>query len=85
MQGVGNDTTGVLTLGATNCPWDLDPAIRRRFQKRIYIPLPQPVNNCFFYCACVGGEDGPRKEKKTWSLLFLTKINSKISSMMRKI
>jgi len=40
MQGVGNDTTGVLTLGATNCPWDLDPAIRRRFQKRIYIPLP---------------------------------------------
>jgi len=42
MQGVGNDTTGVLTLGATNCPWDLDPAIRRRFQKRIYIPLPDP-------------------------------------------
>jgi len=41
MQGVGNDTTGVLTLGATNCPWDLDPALRRRFQKRIYIPLPE--------------------------------------------
>merc|ERR1719483_812329 len=40
MQGVGNDSTGVLTLGATNCPWDLDAAIRRRFQKRIYIPLP---------------------------------------------
>lgn len=41
MQGVGKDTTGVLTLGATNCPWDLDPAIRRRFVKRIYIPLPE--------------------------------------------
>jgi len=40
MQGVGNDSKGVLTLGATNCPWDLDSAIRRRFQKRIYIPLP---------------------------------------------
>ncbi|CAD7948722.1 unnamed protein product [Amoebophrya sp. A25] len=40
MQGVGTDTTGVLMLGATNCPWDLDSAIRRRFEKRIYIPLP---------------------------------------------
>jgi vacuolar protein-sorting-associated protein 4 len=31
MQGVGNDETGVLVLGATNLPWTLDPAIRRRF------------------------------------------------------
>ncbi|KAI9206679.1 P-loop containing nucleoside triphosphate hydrolase protein [Polychytrium aggregatum] len=40
MQGVGNDMDGVLVLGATNMPWHLDPAIRRRFEKRIYIPLP---------------------------------------------
>ena len=38
--GVGNDQTGVLVLGATNIPWVLDPAIRRRFERRIYIPLP---------------------------------------------
>ena len=30
MQGVGNDQSGVLVLGATNIPWVLDPAIRRR-------------------------------------------------------
>ena len=40
MQGVGNDCKDVLVLGATNLPWALDPAVRRRFEKRVYIPLP---------------------------------------------
>ena len=40
MQGVNNDMNGVLVLGATNVPWELDQAMRRRFQKRIYISLP---------------------------------------------
>ncbi|RHY13645.1 hypothetical protein DYB25_007282, partial [Aphanomyces astaci] len=41
MQGVGHSHDGILVLGATNVPWELDPAMRRRFEKRIYIPLPE--------------------------------------------
>jgi vacuolar protein-sorting-associated protein 4 len=40
MDGVGNDLNGVVVLGATNLPWQLDAAIRRRFQRRIHIGLP---------------------------------------------
>ena len=36
MQGVGKVMDGVLVLGATNDPGGLDPAMRRRFQKKLY-------------------------------------------------
>lgn len=42
MQGVNSNADArVLMLGATNLPYNLDQAIRRRFDKRIYIPLPE--------------------------------------------
>lgn len=40
MDGVERLNNKILVLGATNRPWALDPAIRRRFEKRVYIPLP---------------------------------------------
>jgi transitional endoplasmic reticulum ATPase len=38
----GGDTRAVLFMGATNVPWQLDPAVLRpgRFDDKVYIPLP---------------------------------------------
>ncbi|XP_065078175.1 katanin p60 ATPase-containing subunit A1 isoform X3 [Ochlerotatus camptorhynchus] len=35
-----NDEKIIMVLAATNHPWDIDEAFRRRFEKRVYIGLP---------------------------------------------
>ncbi|KDO33009.1 hypothetical protein SPRG_01825 [Saprolegnia parasitica CBS 223.65] len=50
MNGILNEEDGatdaakqVMVLAATNLPWELDEAMRRRLTKRVYIPLPELV------------------------------------------
>ncbi len=42
LDGVGAQNERVLVLGATNAPWDVDPALRRpgRFDRVVFVPPP---------------------------------------------
>lgn len=40
MDGVGADNSQIVVIGATNLPQNLDPALRRRFERKLLIPLP---------------------------------------------
>jgi len=45
LDGVNNSNDGVLILGATNMPWNLDAAFRRpgRFDRIIFVPPPDEI------------------------------------------
>ncbi|MEX2720450.1 MAG: AAA family ATPase [Candidatus Wukongarchaeota archaeon] len=41
MQGLATEVSEqIVVIGTTNVPWTIDPAFRRRFEKRILVPLP---------------------------------------------
>ena len=41
MDGLAKSDDLVFLLAASNIPWELDHAMLRRLEKRIYIPLPE--------------------------------------------
>jgi len=60
----------IVTMGATNLPWSLDLAMRRRFEKRIYIPLPDEIARDEMFQIHTKGYDFPEvnfKELAGWT------------------
>ena len=49
----GGTTGGVMVLATSNCPWDLDEAMRRRLEKRIFIPLPDSPARLELFNICL--------------------------------
>ena len=55
LDGTGTTAQGrVLTIGATNRPQELDEAARRRFVKRLYIPLPVEADRAILLHVLLG-------------------------------
>jgi SpoVK/Ycf46/Vps4 family AAA+-type ATPase len=42
LDSIGSDNAGILVLGATNAPWDVDDALKRpgRFDRQLFVPPP---------------------------------------------
>lgn len=86
MDGVGKGSTNVLVLGATNVPWELDAAIRRRFEKRIYIPLPEDFARAFMVKLHIGDTPNNLTEEDFERLGVMTEgaSGSDISVLVRE-
>lgn len=54
----------VLVIGATNRPQELDEAARRRFVKRLYIPLPNEIDRACLLRVLLGKNDNKLTEKE---------------------
>ena len=52
-----------MILGATNTPWELDSALRRRLEKRIFTPLPTLKARAEILKASMGDEKCSLSEK----------------------
>jgi vacuolar protein-sorting-associated protein 4 len=65
LDGVGNDSSGVLLLAATNLPWLLDAAMIRRLQQKIYIALPDANARLALFSKCAGVKRPKRLAQRT--------------------
>eukprot|EP00603_Paraphysomonas_imperforata_P004636 CAMPEP_0114415378 /NCGR_PEP_ID=MMETSP0103-20121206/1880_1 /TAXON_ID=37642 ORGANISM="Paraphysomonas imperforata, Strain PA2" /NCGR_SAMPLE_ID=MMETSP0103 /ASSEMBLY_ACC=CAM_ASM_000201 /LENGTH=692 /DNA_ID=CAMNT_0001583563 /DNA_START=9 /DNA_END=2091 /DNA_ORIENTATION=- len=90
----GGGAGGVMVLATTNCPWDLDEAIRRRLEKRIYIPLPDADARNELFRICLKNIDvGPyittealsEAKKGTVELTYTSCVEKQLLMPMRRL
>jgi len=62
----------VLVLAATNCPWQIDDAARRRFVLRQYIPLPESETRRVQFISLLSKQPHTLAEKQLDELVAMT-------------
>src|SRR5207302_10320781 len=68
----GGDASRVLVLAATNLPWTIDEAARRRFVRRQYIPLPEDETREKHLQTLLGHQKHTLDERDIQRLVMLT-------------
>ncbi|GLV46302.1 katanin p60-like 1 [Carabus blaptoides fortunei] len=53
LSAASHDDTVIMVLAATNHPWDIDEAFRRRFEKRVYIGIPNDDTRSLLLKLCL--------------------------------
>jgi len=73
LDGAGNSRQGhVLVIGATNLPQELDDAARRRFVKRLYVPLPTQPDREELFCNLLASNSHSLEDENITSLSYDT-------------
>ncbi len=73
LDGAGTSQSArVVVVGATNRPEELDEAVRRRFVKRIYIPLPDAESRRQLLCSLLRGSPHSLSDEDLLSLVSKT-------------
>jgi fidgetin-like protein 1 len=75
------DASRVLVLAATNLPWAIDEAARRRFVRRQYIPLPEDETRATQLRTLLGHQKHSLNEADIQKLVVLTDGASFLSSV----
>ena len=68
-----NSDERILIIGATNLPQELDDAVRRRFVKRLYIPLPNFEGRVQLIQSLTRHSSFLLEEEEVKKIAFLTK------------
>jgi len=77
------DASRVLVLAATNCPWDIDEAARRRFVRRQYIPLPEPETRETQIRTLLKSQNHRLSDQDILTLTILTDGKPRLSTLIK--
>jgi SpoVK/Ycf46/Vps4 family AAA+-type ATPase len=80
LNGLRSDDQRILVIGATNAPWQLDPALRRpgRFDQAIFVPPPDEAARVEIMRLLA--KDKPIVQLQETELL---KVNERIKNLVR--